>query len=106
MACLFKSLYNKPFKLKFYDLIIILLAQSLRPQRSPLQAMPFKNGETIPIKYTCEGKNQNPSLIIDGIPDKTKSLTVIMVDPDVPAGTFVHWIYSNVIPRSTPSYLS
>lgn len=52
----------------------------------------FGPNETIPSKYTCDGANVNPPLTIDGIPEDTKSLAIIVDDPDAPAGTWVHWL--------------
>ena len=52
----------------------------------------FQNNQLMPGKFTCEGENINPALNIDGIPDRTKSLALIMDDPDAVSGIFVHWI--------------
>lgn len=56
----------------------------------------FKEGEMIPVKYTCDGDNINPSLDIKGIPDEANSLAIIVDDPDAPAGTWVHWVAWNI----------
>src|SRR5512137_619908 len=56
----------------------------------------FKNNQTIPIKYTSNGPN--PPLTIEGIPEATKSLALILDDPDAPRGTFDHWIIWNIPP--------
>jgi len=52
----------------------------------------FENGGFIPKKFTCEGQDFNPALIIEGLPEDTKSLALIMDDPDAPMGTWVHWV--------------
>jgi Raf kinase inhibitor-like YbhB/YbcL family protein len=52
----------------------------------------FKEGETIPAKYTCDGANVSPPLVWSGVPDGAKSLAVIADDPDAPVGTWVHWV--------------
>src|SRR4030067_188776 len=49
----------------------------------------FENNKFIPSKYTCDGENVNPPLTIDGIPERTKSLALIIEDPDAPAGLWV-----------------
>ncbi len=58
----------------------------------------FKDGEMIPRKYTCQGDDVNPQLDISGIPENTKSLVLIMDDPDAPMGTWDHWIVWNISP--------
>ena len=42
----------------------------------------FENNKLIPSKYTCDGEEVSPPLIVEGIPEKTKSLALIMEDPD------------------------
>jgi len=56
----------------------------------------FKNNEKIPSKYTCQGENINPSLLFVEVPGQTKSLALIMDDPDAPNETFVHWVLFNI----------
>ena len=60
----------------------------------------FANGQSIPTKYTCKGKNISPALAWTEPPAGTQSLALIMDDPDAPGGTWVHWILFN-IPVST-----
>jgi Raf kinase inhibitor-like YbhB/YbcL family protein len=52
----------------------------------------FAHGKQIPSKYTCDGENINPHLVIYGVPEQTKSLALIMEDPDAPEGLLVHWV--------------
>ena len=56
----------------------------------------FENGKIIPRKFTCEGDDFNPKLIIDDIPAGTKSLALIVDDPDAPMGIWVHWVSFNI----------
>jgi Raf kinase inhibitor-like YbhB/YbcL family protein len=60
----------------------------------------FENNQLIPAKYTCDGDNVNPPLAIDGVPEGTKTLALIVDDPDAPMGTWDHWIVWN-IPATT-----
>lgn len=61
----------------------------------------FKEGQTIPEQFTCEGKNISPALKISGYPDKTVTLALIMHDPDAPMdGGFTHWVTFNIQPTN------
>ncbi|MGM5483538.1 MAG: YbhB/YbcL family Raf kinase inhibitor-like protein [Nanobdellota archaeon] len=61
----------------------------------------FNEGEEIPIKYTCDGENVNPELIISNIPKNTESILLLVNDPDAPIGDFTHWILMNISPSET-----
>lgn len=58
----------------------------------------FAQGESIPVKYSCKGKNISPPLAWGDPPAGTKSLALIMDDPDAPGGTWDHWILFNIRP--------
>lgn len=60
----------------------------------------FKNGEPIPRKFTCEGGDINPEFHVQNLPQGTKSLALLMEDPDAPGGIFVHWIVWNIDPSA------
>ena len=72
--------------------------------RMKLSSSAFQEGKVIPSLYTCEGKNINPPLEINGVPPNTKSLVLICDDPDVPKtlrpdGTYDHWVVFNIPPN-------
>ena len=59
----------------------------------------FNQGEKIPAKYTADGENINPPLEISKIPSETKSLVLVVDDPDaqrVVGYTWVHWVVFNI----------
>jgi Raf kinase inhibitor-like YbhB/YbcL family protein len=56
----------------------------------------FGNGESIPVKYTCDGENISPPLKWSNVPQGTKSFAIINDDPDAPMGTWVHWVVYNI----------
>ena len=57
----------------------------------------FEAGRAIPDRYTCEGENISPPLDWDFLPEGTKSLALIMDDPDAPADEpFSHWVLYNI----------
>ena len=62
------------------------------------------NGE-IPRLYTCQGKDVPPPLAWSGVPSGTKSLVLIVDDPDAPDPeapkmTWVHWVLYNIPPQA------
>lgn len=67
-----------------------------------LKSSAFSDGERIPSQYTCEGDRfLSPSLSFGDFPEETKSLALVMEDPDVPKeiredGLFVHWVLFNI----------
>ena len=64
----------------------------------------FKNGEKIPKKYGYKTTNINPPLKIKGVPQNTKSLVIIMDDPDAMIAVgkiWVHWVIWNIDPATT-----
>jgi len=65
----------------------------------------FNNQSAIPALYTCEGKDISPPMAWSDIPAGTKSLALIVDDPDAPDPaapkmTWVHWLLYNLPPMS------
>jgi Raf kinase inhibitor-like YbhB/YbcL family protein len=56
----------------------------------------FKEGQTIPVRHTCDGEDISPPLKWDLVPEGTRSLALITDDPDAPVGTWVHWVLYNL----------
>mgnify|MGYP005658493509 FL=1 len=63
----------------------------------------FENGGTIPQKYGYKNKNLSIPLKISEIPEGTKSLALIMDDPDAMGAVgkvWVHWVLWNISPNT------
>ncbi len=63
----------------------------------------FEHLSAIPARYTCEGDDLAPPLAWTGVPAGTKSLALIVDDPDAPdpaapRTTWVHWVLYNLPP--------
>jgi Raf kinase inhibitor-like YbhB/YbcL family protein len=58
----------------------------------------FTNGQSIPAKYSCIGKNISPALSWTEPPTGTQSFVLIVDDPDAPGTTWVHWVLYNISP--------
>jgi Raf kinase inhibitor-like YbhB/YbcL family protein len=74
-----------------------------------LTSRAFQEGEMIPPQYTCTGANISPPLAWESMPEKTKSLALIVDDPDAPGKTWVHWVAFNLpasvraLPENVPA---
>lgn len=66
----------------------------------------FAHGGAIPVRHTCDGANTSPPLSWSGIPSGTRSLALIVDDPDAPDPAapkriWVHWVLYNIPPAVT-----
>jgi hypothetical protein len=71
------------------------------PSEIQLSSSAIPDGATIPTQFTCSGANQSPPLSWSGVPQGTKSLALLLEDPDAPSGTFIHWIVYDISPSSS-----
>lgn len=62
----------------------------------PLSSAAFKDGESIPARYTCEGQDISPPLAWEEPPQSTGAFALIFDDPDASAGLFTHWVLFNL----------
>ncbi len=53
---------------------------------------------TIPVDATCDGRDRSPELSWSAPPAGTKSLAVVVDDPDAPSGDFTHWLAFDIRP--------
>ena len=74
---------------------------TLKGESMKLMSQAFKHGERLPKKYSCEGDEISPDLQWSEVPSGTKSLTLIVDDPDAPGGTWVHWVVYTIDPTVT-----
>jgi len=56
----------------------------------------FEENTLMPRKYSCQGDDINPPLKIRDVPAGTKSLALIVDDPDAPMGVWDHWLLWNI----------
>jgi len=70
-----------------------------------LTSIAFDHNGEIPSRYTCEADDISPALAWSGLPDGTRSLALIVDDPDAPDPkapkmTWVHWVLYNMPPTA------
>lgn len=73
------------------------------PKPLHLTSPRFQDGQTIPIAFTCEGEDKAPPLHWEEVPHGTRSLALIVEDPDAPdpkhpQRTWCHWVLYNIPP--------
>lgn len=66
----------------------------------------FTHNGSMPARLTCDGRDLSPELRWSGLPAETKSLALIVDDPDAPDPTaprmtWVHWVLYNISPSAT-----
>ena len=69
-----------------------------------LTSSAFSHGDEIARKCGYKNGNEKPPLTINGIPEGTESLTLIMDDPDAMGAVgkvWVHWVAWNIDPTNT-----
>lgn len=87
------------------------IAQQSSPAYIPTSVPPADPGSTfgiqvdslipesqLPVVNTCTGESKSPAVSWDLIPPGTKSMVLILDDPDAPSGVFTHWIVYNIPP--------
>jgi Raf kinase inhibitor-like YbhB/YbcL family protein len=80
---------------QFFQLLFFLTPKN---KSMEIKSTAFKDGETIPVKFTCEGPNVSPPLQFTNVPIEAKSLVLMVEDPEADAKPWVHWLVFNILP--------
>ena len=99
----FKWIFPFAIVLSSCVLASVLLWQRSEPAHGQARASlrvrsaSFSDGGSIPRDFTCDGANLSPQLEWQSAPAGTKSLAIVMDDPDAPID-FTHWLVYNIPP--------
>ncbi|MDD3302579.1 MAG: YbhB/YbcL family Raf kinase inhibitor-like protein [Candidatus Gracilibacteria bacterium] len=63
----------------------------------------FEDNSFISSDFTCDGYDKIPSFVIEKLPIETKSIVLIVDDPDAPKGTWVHFVAFDIDNRGQTS---
>lgn len=75
------------------------MAQSLNLADLRLRSPAFSHHQSIPDRHAKAGENVAPELVWEGLPDGTRSLAVVVHDPDAPlVDGFTHWVAYGIDP--------
>lgn len=61
----------------------------------------FAANQEIPPRYSCEGTQTTPPLAWSRVPAGTRSVAILVEDPDAPGGIFTHWLVTGIPPATT-----
>lgn len=61
----------------------------------------FQSNGEIAKKYTADGQDVSPQIVISKLPAGTRSVALSCEDPDAPVGTWFHWLIWNISPSTT-----
>src|SRR5438094_3809545 len=73
-----------------------------KPAQLILKSDAIQSNGTIATEYTCDGSEQTPPLSWSAPPAETKSIAIVVEDPDAPNKVFTHWVVTG-IPAATTS---
>lgn len=84
---------------------VAALAGNVEDNAMQVTSRAFDANGSIPRKYTCQGGDISPPLAWAGVPEGTRTLALIMDDPDAPdpahpTMTWVHWVVFNLPPHA------
>jgi Raf kinase inhibitor-like YbhB/YbcL family protein len=65
-----------------------------------LTSTAFGHDDEIPRRHTCDGDDISPPLAWSGQPPETRSLALVLDDPDAPGGIFTHWLAWGIDPTA------
>jgi Raf kinase inhibitor-like YbhB/YbcL family protein len=61
----------------------------------------FGANQEIPPRYSCEGTHTTPPLAWSRVPAGTRSVAILVEDPDAPGGIYTHWLVTGIPPTTT-----
>ncbi len=87
-------------------LTTVVMAEGEQNMTLILKSPDFIHQGEIPKAFTCDGNDSSPALSWSGLPQQTKSLVLIVDDPDAPDPAkpkmaWVHWVLYNIPPTAT-----
>jgi Raf kinase inhibitor-like YbhB/YbcL family protein len=86
--------------------LVLVAADGGSAMAFTLTSSSFTHQGAIPSRHTCEGQDVSPALAWSDLPAGTKSLALVVDDPDAPDPrapkmTWVHWVLYNLPPTAT-----
>jgi len=87
--------------LAFLFFVVLMITMGASAQSTlHLTSPDFPDQGNIPREFTCQGTDISPTLKIEGVPAGTRTLALIVDDPDAPGKIWVHWVVFNIPPAT------
>lgn len=69
-----------------------------RPTKTSLKvtSSAFGANGAIPSEYTCDGAQTTPPVSWSNLPKNTRTVALLVEDPDAPSGAFTHWLVTGI----------
>ncbi len=87
-----------------FALVLLALMVTTSPagqrKRLTVSSAAFADQADIPTEYTCDGEEESPPLRWSKVPDGTRSIAILVDDPDAPQGNFTHWVITGLPPTT------
>jgi Raf kinase inhibitor-like YbhB/YbcL family protein len=75
------------------------------PATLEVSSSAFAANQAIPPEFTCDGSQRSPPLSWSEVPAGTRSIALLVDDPDSLSGNFTHWLVTGIPPgiRALPA---
>jgi len=83
------------------SILFAAAAASAAPAKLSVSSTAFLADGAIPVQFTCDGAGRAPALTWTGVPADTRSVAILVDDPDAKNGPFMHMLVTNLSPDQT-----
>jgi Raf kinase inhibitor-like YbhB/YbcL family protein len=91
----------RPLTTLFTTVCMTASVHAAAPSSLSVSSSAFSANGEIPSEHTCDGAQISPPLSWSKPPSGTKSVAILVTDPDAPRGTFTHWIVTGLPAHTT-----
>lgn len=70
------------------------------PATLAVSSSAFAANQPIPPEFTCDGSQRSPPLSWSEVPADTKTVVLLVDDPDSLSGKFTHWLVTGIPPAT------
>ena len=83
------------------SIVLAATVAAAEPAKLTVMSNAFGPSSEIPVQYTCDGAGEAPTLGWNEVPAGTRSIAILVDDPDARRGPFTHLLVTNLPPTQT-----